>query len=396
MCCRTSLLPVTGLLAACAAAERPASPQTVAAVPAAAVPAEAAPVAIPWPSGDTCRAILAAATALPPVAQRRLDPAAAPIAVAMIDGGALVPPDQTGLASEVPLAGGDPAAAPCLLLVERTSTTRWKPRKVVAHEIVRSTYRRGSQRVANPEHAALRRKIRELDDDQDDGIIATGDPTIDLIGLVAGGLLNGIGAIWRGRAEGEARAAMAAMPSSFVEPVWEPYTYQLTTVETERAGQLRATLIERAQGLSWPLEQTVHERRRFKVAVGRLPKDRGLLESQGGDIVTTTDVAVWESGGLEPSLAWLATALPTAPVGGLQRDLAMVMAAWAARPPGGPQPRQDVDPAADHPFDDTVTATGSQTGRSSVEQLVTADGVRRYRLVEPAAGDPVTAVQDHP
>lgn len=72
-----------------------------------------------------------------------------------------------------------------------------------------------------------------------------------------------------------------------------------------------------------------------------------------------------------------------------------VMAAWAATSRASP-PWQDPERAADDPIDEPVTATGHPTGRGSVEQVVTVDGVRRYRLVEPAAGDPVTVVQDHP
>lgn len=388
MACRACLLIVTSLLAACTATVEPVAPPKV--VTAAAPPAAAVPTATAWPAGDTCRSKLAAAAALPEAERQHLDPATSPLAVTVIGGGLPVPPDlvQTGLTLDLPIRTTAPAGAPCLLLVELAPTVRSAPRQPLAHAIVPSTYRRGTQRVANPAHEALRRKVRELEGDPGDDVIATGDPTIDLIGLVAGGLLNGIGSIWRGRAESEARAALAATPASFAEPVWEPYTYQLTTVETERTGQLRATLIERAQGLSWPLEQTVHERRRFKVAVGRLPKDRDLLESRGGDVVTTADVTVWERGGLRPSLTWLATALPTGPAAGMPGDMAAVVATWTATPHG---PLPGLDRADDETMDATVAITGHTTGSTSVEQVVTADGVRRYQLVEPAAEG-----QDHP
>lgn len=394
---RACLLPIASLLAACTATERPAEPHEVAVEPSAAMPAEAAASAMAWPSGDTCRSSLVAAAALPEPERRRLDPATAPVSAVVVDDGVPVPSDRArdGLTLDLPIPTGDPADTPCLLLVELAPTARAAPRRPLAHEVVRSTYRRGSQRVSNPEHEALRRKLRDMDDTRDDSVIATGDPTIDLIGLVAGGLLEGIGAIWRGRAEGEAREALAATPSAFVEPVWEPYTYELTTVETERSGRLRATLIERADGTSWALDRIVHEDRRFKVAVGRVPKDRDLLEDKGGDIVTTADVAVWERGGLRPSLTWLANALPSAPAGGPPRDMAMVVATWAAssvRPPS----THDREQAEDDPIDGPAAATGRRARHGSVEQVVTASGVRRYRLVEPAAGDPPPTAQARP
>ena len=248
--------------------------------------------------------------------------------------------------------------------------------------IVQSTYRRGNQRITNPKHEEIRRTIRALDE-KDDDIIATGDPTIDLIGIVAGGILNGIGSIWRGRAEAEARAELADTPASLVETVWEPYTYQVTTLEAERTGVLRAALVDRPLGRSWPLEQTVRERRRFKVAIGRVPKDRGLLEGQAGDLVTSADVAVWEQGGLRPSIRRLADALAALQQASAAGDVAAVTTAWAANPvrltatstgPADPEPTDEKVP---------VRRLAAQAG---VEQVTSADGVRRYRLVEPAVG----------
>ena len=120
--------------------------------------------------------------------------------------------DESGAVTmDLPVPLGDGRGVPCLLLVERTPTSRTAPRQPLAHTIVQSTYRRGNQRIANPKHEELRRTIRALDE-KDDDIIATGDPTIDLIGIVAGGILNGIGSIWRGRAEAEARAELADDP----------------------------------------------------------------------------------------------------------------------------------------------------------------------------------------
>ena len=129
MCCRACLLTFASFLAACMGTEQPTVPFKV--VAEAAIPAEAAPTATAWPSGDTCQATLAAAAALPEAERRRLDPAGAQIAVAVIDGGVPVPRDriQAGVTLDLPIPTGDPTAAPCLLLVERASTARSMPRK---------------------------------------------------------------------------------------------------------------------------------------------------------------------------------------------------------------------------------------------------------------------------
>lgn len=340
---------------------------------------------MPWPAMTDCRALLAAITALPEESRQRLDPTVAPVAVTVVDQGQpLLPADAAGaLTMDLPvsLAGG--REPPCLLLVERTPTSRTAPRQPLAHTIVQSTYRRGNQRIANPKHAELRRTIRALDE-QDDDIIATGDPTIDLIGIVAGGILNGVGSIWRSRAEAEARAELAATPASLAETVWEPYTYQVTTLEAERTGVLRAALVDRRLGHSWPLEQTVRERHRFNVATGRVPKDRGLLEGRAAELVTSADVTVWEQGGLQPSISWLAAALAATEAAGAEVDGAAVTAAWAASPmrPAAPTMTQaDVEPV-----DELKALSPRPAAQAGVELVTSADGIRRYRVVEPAAG----------
>lgn len=373
----TALLSLVG----CATADPPVLAPVPPAEPT--VPPPAMPAALPWPEGDDCRERLLAATALPDPQRRRLDPATTPFAVAVLEQGVPQPPGAREAAGwDLPVTIGDGSAAPCLVLLDHAPSARAAPRQPVAHEMVRSTYRRGTQRTANPEHEALRRRLREIERADDDTIVATGDPALDLVGLIAGGLLRGIGAIWRGREENEARAALAATPSTLAQTDWEPYTYQVTSLDAERAGRLRATLLDRTRGLSWALDRTVRERRRFKVVSGRLPKDRDLLEGGTAGLVTAADVTVWERGGLRPSLGELAAMLPAVP-NAVPRDTAAIAADWAAAPAVQPAPpADDVEPP--------ILAAGRSAGSAGVEQVVTPDGVRHYRLVEPAAGEPTT------
>ena len=49
-------------------------------------------------------------------------------------------------------------------------------RRPLAHEVVRVTYRVGSERQANPDYVALRRRLREVKSDEGLGIMATGVP----------------------------------------------------------------------------------------------------------------------------------------------------------------------------------------------------------------------------
>jgi hypothetical protein len=312
--------------------------------------------------------------------RRSLNAHASPLAVAIVDRGVRLPgviaADAVALDLPVPVDGGDGEDAPCLLVVERSTTTPAAPRRTVAQRVVRSTYRKGSQRTANPQHQALRRTVREFEDGDNavgEGILATGDPSLDLIGLAVGGVLAGIDLFRRGQAERQAMEALAATPPTLENVAWEPYTYEATTVDAERAGRLRMALVDRRSGRSWQATDEVIETRRFVVAAGRHAKDRDLLEGHGGNVVTEADVAVWEQAGLRPPLSVLLATLAGAAGEGAPGDLATVAATWAATAPTAA----------------TLAAPRlASAGRRgfSVEQTALADGTHRYRLVEPAAG----------
>ena len=47
----------------------------------------------------------------------------------------------------------------------------------------------------------LRRRLREVDGSDGIGVMATGDPGLDLIGIIAGSNLGGFDAVGRGREE---------------------------------------------------------------------------------------------------------------------------------------------------------------------------------------------------
>ena len=229
--------------------------------------------------------------------------------------------------------------------------------------------------------------MRELDDEDGGEVLATGDPGLDLIGLFAGGVLDGIDRFQRGSAEKQTRAALAATPASLEQVVWEPYTYEVTTVEAARSGILRAALVDRRLGLAWPVERPMRETHRFGVAAGRNVKDRQLLESPGGDLVVAADVTVWEHAGLQPSLTGLVGLLAAAPGDGVALDAPGLAAAWATTPlrlAEAPSGTADAGPDMSTATPDPAPIMRSRR-TSSVEQLVTADGVRRYRLVTPAA-----------
>ena len=185
---------------------------------------------------------------------------------------------------------------------------------------------------------------------------------------MAGSVLQGIDAALDGRAASAARARLAETPPTLAEAVWEPYAFEVTTIEASRSGHVRARLIDRAARTAWALEEPVVEQRRFRVASGRRSRDRGLLEGGGSDLAATADVAVWEQEGLRPSLAGLLIGLGRVAGPGTTVDGAELAAPVASQ------------------------ATPSGTV-GSVEARVDPDGIRRYRLREAMRTLPLTPDQ---
>jgi hypothetical protein len=387
LCRKTLVLVIVHSLAGCAGGLTPVAPTASAPMPVAMAP-PAPPPAMPWPVGRDCRATLAAVASLAEPARRRLEPTAAPLTITVLDHGIELATAAAGEAVlwDLPVPIEDGGTASCAVLVDRTPTARAAPRRILAHQLVRSTYRRGSRSTTNPEQAALRRSMRELEQEDGVQVLATGEPSVDLIGLLVGGILDGISRYRRGRAETQARDELAATPATLEEVIWEPYTYELTELEATRTGVLRAALVDRRLGRAWPIGREVRETRRFAVAAGRSPKDRPLLESASSDVVSRADVAVWEQAGLQPSLTQLLATLSDATGDGVRLEATEIAAGWAAAPirlTNAPMGSPDVEPAEPS----RQHADGSTALRprgSSVEQTVTADGLRSYRLVTPA------------
>jgi hypothetical protein len=317
----------------------------------------ALPASGPWPGVLGCRELATALAALPVAERARLDPSDAPLGVTfrMADG---LP--SGGVTGDLPLPPDDQLRR-CALIVESDASAPAAPRRMLAHERVRSVYRASAAGRANPEHRRLQAELRDIEQDEGPEILATGDPGLDLIGLVAGSVLDGISTALEGQRARALRERMAATPARLEEVTWEPYGFEVATVEASRSGKVRAVLVDRASGDAFPLEETVVETRRFRVAQGRRARDRGLLEGGGDGLVDLEDVAVWEQAGIRPGVTALLAVLPAQP-------------ATSANLPGA------------------VEAT--LFGSSSVVAEVGSDGVRRFRL-----GSPTTAPglgPDHP
>ena len=333
------------LLAACVGSAGCATLPPTSSPPAKAAPSEpvaAAPAAPPWPATHDCRALAGELAALETTVSARLDAATAPLGLTVRS------PSAAGPVRDLSLPPDD-GARRCALLVELDASVRAAPRRVLGHERIRSTYRAGSAGRANPEYQRLQRELRELESGSAPAILATGDPGLDLIGLVAGGILGGAAAIVDGRHASDLRRRLASTPPRIGDVVWEPYSFEVTTLEASRRGPLRARLLDRGAGTVWSVEETIQETGRFRVAAGRRARDRGLLEGGGDGLRDAEDVTAWEQDGVQPRLSFVLAALARAAAPTAAADWMLEPAAGA----GG----------------SVVAATGP-------------DGVRRFRLRE--------------
>ena len=296
-----------------------------------------------WPAVTGCRGLAEAVLAWPEAVRARLDAAASPLALEVSDASGGVIGD--GVVRDLPLPPDD-GARRCVLVVEVGPSARAAARRTLGHQRVQSTYRAGGAGRPNPDYRRLQAELRAVKRADAPTFVPTGDAGLDLIGLVAGGVFGGIASVVdAGRADA-LRERLEATPQRLDETIWEPYSFEVTTVEATRKGPFRAQLIDRSTGEAWVVEDTLVARRRFRVAEGRRARDRGLLE--GGDgLVDPTDVTAWEQAGVQPGLAFLVAALPE-----------------QASAPGR-----------------TAAFTWSAAPRDNVVAETGPDGERRYRLL---------------
>ena len=97
----------------------------------------------------------------------------APLALATRDGSNRAAPAAV-VNQDLPLPPDD-GSERCVIEVERAASARAAPRRPIAHEMVRSSYRAGGAGRSNPEYRRLRRELRRLETPDDIDFVATGD-----------------------------------------------------------------------------------------------------------------------------------------------------------------------------------------------------------------------------
>jgi hypothetical protein len=248
-------------------------------------------VPIDWASADDClgqlRLLHAAA------AQGRLEPAHAP-PFAVVSA---TPPTSLEWirAPTVPLVldlpvdsyedqGAAAAAAPCLLLVEPPSDLR-AGHRVIDFQNVASIYQSGVRSERNPDYDAAQARLREAERESRGGgpdILRVGDPMLDLVGLLVGGVIATFSHFGSGADTNEALAALKETPRSRDRPVYSAYEFERSTVRAGKEATIPIALRDLRRGQIWRAQLRQREMRQFAVVEGLDPRDRDYEQHRAG------------------------------------------------------------------------------------------------------------------
>ncbi len=402
----SGLLPLP-LLFACAGSAPVAT--SVAALPEAVEPAAGPPPEAvagqavgDWPHASSCSGLVAELAGLGPEALVGLDPRTAPLA--LIGGRSIEALVERDL--PIPLAASiDAAPASCLLLLGEPGVLPTAADRVLDRRSVRSTYADGSRRRRNPDHQALERDLaaakRESSGDFD--VLATGDPMLDLIGTLAGGLFDGLGRIGAGREIASLESALETTPPYLEETTEADYRYQIVELEAERRSRLPVVLFDRTEATAVANALLRTERQRFVLAQDRHPRDSTPSPVPGVPIVTTEALALWRAASPRVTTSELVAHMAlTVARGAPARSATSGQALAELHQPPAPDPANASSPSGPiRPLADGLVQVGGDAGtvgfyvtaehivapssalaESSLVAVRYPDGVAAYGMVE--------------
>jgi hypothetical protein len=294
---RVAVLALTGVLAACQVSPPDAnSSATTAAAAPANTPQQdrssaGATVPINWASADDClgqlRLLHAAA------AQGRLEAAHAPpfaiVSATPATSLEWIRAPTVPLVLDLPLdayedQGAAAAAAPCLLLVEQPSDLR-AGHRVIDFQNVASLYQNGVRSEKNPDYDAAQARLREAERESRNGgpdILRVGDPMLDLVGLLVGGVIATFSHLGSGDDLDEALTALKETPRSRDRPVYRAYEFERSTVRAGKEATIPIALRDLRHGHVWRTQLRQREMRQFSVVEGLDARDRDYEQHRAG------------------------------------------------------------------------------------------------------------------
>ena len=272
--------------------QEPESAAAMAATPAAAVDdrPDDAPTPMAWSGAGDCLAQLRLlhAAAEQGLLDESQEPPFAVLPVASTTSLAWIEAPMAPVIADLPLQsyadrGMAIAAAPCLLLVEPARNLQ-AAHRVVDFEDVASEYQTSVRSERNPDYDAAQARVREAEREGRSGgpgVLRVGDPMLDLVGLVVGGVISAFGDLGDEGLD-DALADLKETPRSRDRPVYRAYQFERSTVRAGKEAIIPIALHDLRRGGIWRTELRQHEMRQFAVLEGLDPRDRDYEQQRAG------------------------------------------------------------------------------------------------------------------
>jgi hypothetical protein len=175
-------------------------------------------------------------------------------------------------------------AAPCLLLVEQPSDLR-AAHRVVDFQNVASLYQTGVRTERNPDYDAAQASLKEAQREskrRGPSILQVGDPMLDLIGMLVGGVIATFDQFGSNSDLDEKLAAMKETPRSQDRPVYRAYEFERSTVRAGKEATIPIALRDVKRDRIWRAQLRQREMRQFSVVEGLDPRDRDYEQHRAG------------------------------------------------------------------------------------------------------------------
>ncbi len=176
------------------------------------------------------------------------------------------------------------AAAPCLLLVEQPSDLR-AAHRVIDFQNVPSLYQTGVRTERNPDYDEAQASVREAERERKKNgfsILQVGDPMLDLIGMVVGGVISTFNHFDSDGDLEEKLAALKETPRSRDRPVYRAYEFERSTVRAGKEATIPIALRDVRRDRIWRTQLRQREMRQFAVVEGLDPRDRDYEQHRAG------------------------------------------------------------------------------------------------------------------
>lgn len=176
------------------------------------------------------------------------------------------------------------AAAPCLLLVGQPGEVR-SAHRVVDFQTVASEYQSGVRSEKNPDYDAAQARLREAEREtkrRGPGLLSVGDPMLDLVGLMVGGVIAAFDHVGSDDDVEDALAALKETPRSRDRPIYRAYEFERSTVRAGKEAAIGVALRDLKRGRTWRSQVRQREMRQFAVLEGLDPRDRDYEQHRAG------------------------------------------------------------------------------------------------------------------